>query len=111
MPLHDVEASLHEIADAMCAQPLEPEREVTQRNLRRLIQVALDHLPAHYGDVLEWKYVEGLSVVEIAAKLGVGSKAAESLLTRARRAFRDAIVALRDASDVLPEGLMAPVEG
>jgi DNA-directed RNA polymerase specialized sigma24 family protein len=36
------------------------------------------------------KYVEGLSVMEIAQRLGVGTKAAESLLTRARTAFRDA---------------------
>jgi RNA polymerase sigma-70 factor, ECF subfamily len=111
VPLHDVEASLHEIADVMCAQPLEPEREATQGNLRRLIQVALDHLPAHYGDVLEWKYIEGLSVAEIAVKLNVGPKAAESLLTRARQAFRDAIVSLRDAGDLLPEGFTVSAEG
>jgi RNA polymerase sigma-70 factor, ECF subfamily len=54
------------------------------------VQAILDRLPARYGDALEWKYVEGLSVMEIAERLGVGAKAAESLLTRARTAFRDA---------------------
>ena len=46
----------------------------------------LDALTGHYGDVLEWKYVDGLSVEAIAARLVVGPKAAESLLTRARAA-------------------------
>ena len=53
------------------------------------MQLTLDHLPGRYGDVLEWKYMQELSVDEIADRLGVGYKAAESLLTRARAAFRD----------------------
>ena len=72
----------------------EPERRLHLRELGRLVQVTLDHLPQHYGDALEWKYVEGLSVAEIADRLGTGPKAAESLLTRARRAFRTDFVAL-----------------
>jgi RNA polymerase sigma-70 factor (ECF subfamily) len=60
----------------------------------RLVQVVLDALPAHYGDALEWKYIEGLSVNEIATRLGLGIKAAESLLGRARVAFRDAFTAV-----------------
>ena len=55
----------------------------------RLVQVALDQLPPHYGHALEWKYLEGLSVKEIASRLELSPKAAESLLTRAREAFRD----------------------
>jgi RNA polymerase sigma-70 factor (ECF subfamily) len=111
VPLHDVEATLHEIADAICAPPEQPEYAATQRNLRQLIQATLDRLPARYGDVLEWKYVEGLTVAEIAAKLAVGPKAAESLLTRARVAFREAIVALQDAADVLPQEYTASARG
>ena len=60
-----------------------------RRELSRLVQVALDHLPLRYGRVLQWKYLEDQSVRDIAARLGVSSKAAESTLTRARRAFRD----------------------
>ena len=37
---------------------------------------------------LEWKYLEGLSVREIAVRLGRTEKAAESILLRARRTFR-----------------------
>ena len=54
-------------------------------------------MPKHYGDILEWKYVDGLSVADIAARLGVGPKAAESLLTRARNAFRERMTALPPA--------------
>ncbi|MEL7449269.1 MAG: RNA polymerase sigma factor [Pseudomonadota bacterium] len=66
-----------------------PEDAYQRTELARLIQVALDRLPTKYGDVLEWKYVEGHSVREIAARLGVGTEAAQSLLARAKRAFAD----------------------
>ncbi len=67
----------------------DPEIAVQRQELSELVQLTLDHLPGRYGDVLEWKYVLGLSVDEIAGRLGVGYKAAESLLTRARAAFRE----------------------
>src|SRR6267378_7488748 len=62
--------------------------DVQRRHVARLVHEALDLLPERYGHVLEWKYIHGLSVDEIAERLRVGSKAAESLLTRAREAFR-----------------------
>jgi RNA polymerase sigma-70 factor (ECF subfamily) len=58
---------------------------------RRLIQAVLDRLPARYGDILEWKYIEGRSVEEIGQLLGVGHTAAQSLLARARNAFREGL--------------------
>jgi RNA polymerase sigma-70 factor (ECF subfamily) len=57
---------------------------------QQLVQATLDHLPCRYGDVLEWKYIEGVRVEEIARRLEVTPLAAESLLARARRAFRSA---------------------
>jgi RNA polymerase sigma-70 factor (ECF subfamily) len=60
-----------------------------------MVQATLDALPARYGDVLEWKYVHGLSMQEIAERLGMTPKAIESLLTRARAAFREAFKTLR----------------
>ena len=79
----------------------EPEMRAWQRDVCRLVQTTLDHLPANYGDVLEWKYIDGLSVVEIADRLDVGAKAAESLLTRARKAFREAIIGMLGSPDAL----------
>ena len=61
---------------------------------RRLIQEVLDFLPTNYGDALEWKYIYGLSVTEIAEKLSVTELAAQSILARARTAFRKAILTL-----------------
>jgi RNA polymerase sigma-70 factor (ECF subfamily) len=71
-----------------------PRERLLRREVGALVRLTLDQLPVRYGDALEWKYVEGLSVKEIAARLGVGPKAAESLLTRARQAFRDAFATL-----------------
>jgi RNA polymerase sigma-70 factor (ECF subfamily) len=71
-----------------------PRERLLRREVGDLVRLTLDQLPVRYGDALEWKYVEGWSVKEIAVRLGVGPKAAESLLTRARQAFRDAFATL-----------------
>lgn len=68
-----------------------PEEQYGAGQIGRLVRAVLDRLPARYGDALEWKYVEGLSVEEIGERLGIGATAAQSLLARARVAFRDAI--------------------
>lgn len=68
-----------------------PEQHYGRGQTAALVRAVLDRLPARYGDALEWKYVEGLSVEEIGARMGVGTTAAQSLLARARVAFRDAI--------------------
>jgi len=69
--------------------------EARRSEVAMLVHATLDGLRDGYGDVLEWKYVLGLSVDEIAGRLGVSPKAAESLLTRARQAFREAYPAGR----------------
>ena len=80
----------------------EPEAQVFRMDLIRLVQSTLDCLPSRYGDVLEWKYIDGLAVNEIAQRLELGSKAAESLLTRARSAFREALSLAAGSRDELP---------
>lgn len=67
-----------------------PEHETRRQELSRLVQSTLDQLPARYGQVLEWKYIQGVGVNEIALRLGLSYKATESTLTRARDAFREA---------------------
>lgn len=62
----------------------------------RLIHVALDSIPANYGNALEWKYIEGYSVREIARRLQVSPEAAQSLLARAKRAFREVYSTMAD---------------
>ena len=66
-------------------------RHCAREEAGQLIKSVLDRLPARYGDALEWKYVEGRSVEEIGTILGIGHIAAQSLLARARVAFREAL--------------------
>lgn len=66
-------------------------RQYGRAEVGRLVRVVLDRLPSNYGDALEWKYMEGSSVEEIGARLGIGTVAAQSLLARARIAFREAL--------------------
>jgi RNA polymerase sigma-70 factor (ECF subfamily) len=70
-----------------------PEALHSQRELSRQVQLALDHLPPQYASVLEWQYIDGLSVQEIADRQGQTLIAAQSALARARRAFQDAFSA------------------
>ncbi len=59
----------------------------TARGSRSTSPSGHGRLPRRYAQALAWKYTDELSVAEIAHRLGVSAKAAESLLTRAR-AFR-----------------------
>src|SRR5437667_60507 len=59
-----------------------------------LVNAAMSQLPPHYRQALEAKYVSGESVRVIAERWRMTEKATESLLTRARQAFRAAFVAL-----------------
>jgi RNA polymerase sigma-70 factor, ECF subfamily len=77
----------------------DPHVALDRQQQASLIQRVLDQLPAHYGSALEWKYIEEVPVHEIATRLGIRVRAAESLLARARRAFRDALLSV---SSVLP---------
>ena len=90
------------ILEALAAPATEqPELGAWQQDIRRLVQATVETLPEHYSDILEWKYVDGLSVEDIAGHLNIGAKAAESLLTRARNAFREAIMQLAETPDAL----------
>lgn len=82
-----------------------PERLYDNQETRKIVQSVLDRLPERYGDVLEWKYIEGRSVQEIGERLGVGHAAAQSLLARARIAFRDAVETVfgRTAGEILAD--------
>jgi RNA polymerase sigma-70 factor, ECF subfamily len=74
-----------------------PEDAFRRSEVAGFVHVILDALPQRYAEALEWKYVDGMSVKEIASRLGLTAKAAESLLTRARVAFREAFLALGTA--------------
>jgi RNA polymerase sigma-70 factor (ECF subfamily) len=75
------------IGSPMRREP-DPETRLLRSESARRVHMTLDLLPSRYAQALEWKYVDQLPVLEIAQRLGVGPKAAESLLVRARNAFR-----------------------
>jgi len=74
--------------------------ELIRRERAERIAAALADLPEHYEAVLRAKYLEGASVAEIAETAGQTSKAVESLLSRARQAFRERYQAIESSSNV-----------
>ncbi len=74
--------------DRLQSEEESPAAEFERRELKAMVHSTLELLPPPYGDVLEWKYLQDLPVKAIAKRLEVTPKAAESLLTRARDAFR-----------------------
>jgi RNA polymerase sigma-70 factor (ECF subfamily) len=68
-------------------RPADATREDRERSER--VARALATLPEHYEAVLRAKYLDGQSVAQIAAARDESPKAVESLLTRARQAFRE----------------------
>jgi len=85
-----LEGEVAAAVDVPGAGPPGPEQALLRKERAALVHAALDELPPHYGRALEWKYLDRVSVEEIAGRLGVRAKAAESLLTRARQAFKAA---------------------
>lgn len=94
-PLIEDDPDVRAALDSLLAQSCnDPEIAIHQSEIRRLIKVAMDHLPLPYAESLEMKYIRELSVAEIAHVIGKSPKATESLLTRARSAFKDCFGAL-----------------
>jgi RNA polymerase sigma-70 factor (ECF subfamily) len=78
-------AVVEQIADE---QP-SPEAEASRREIISLVQFTLDQLPEHYARALELKYVMGYGSRDIAREIDSSDEAVQSLLARARRAFRE----------------------
>jgi RNA polymerase sigma-70 factor (ECF subfamily) len=73
-----------------------PETAQRRDEIAHFVRTTLEHLPGNYATALELKYVQGMSVAEIANQLGLSDKAAESVLSRARAAFREGFRSLWD---------------
>ncbi|MCY4057123.1 MAG: sigma-70 family RNA polymerase sigma factor, partial [Gammaproteobacteria bacterium] len=61
----DQNEQLRSEVEAMAADLDALEREQAAAERQSLVHHLLDALPGDYGDILEWKYIEGLSVDEI----------------------------------------------
>jgi len=82
-----------------------PDSQFEVAQMKRLVQDVLDYLPANYGNALEWKYIEGLSVQEIASKLKLTELATQSMLARARKSFREALLEISPLLARVHQGL------
>ena len=71
---------------AQAANPADPFIETLAT--QQWVHSCLGKLPTHYQAALVLKYARGFSVAEIAQTMDKSPKAVESLLTRARKAFR-----------------------
>ena len=76
------------------ATDAEPDAVLQRDQANDLVHAALDYLPQRYARLLEMKYVEDLPVEKIAKDMGVTAISVQSLLARARSAFREAHEAL-----------------
>jgi len=93
-PLEDnpaVQAAL-----ASLALDVGPEKSQSDDEVARFVRVTLEFLPTRYASALEMKYIQGYTVDEIGERLHISSKAAESVLSRARDAFREGFRSLWD---------------
>jgi RNA polymerase sigma-70 factor, ECF subfamily len=66
----------------------DPERIVAQREIQRLLESAIDHLPQKYRMVLITRTIEGMSVEETAMLLGIRPETVKTRLHRARALLR-----------------------
>ncbi len=101
--IREVELPSREVAsnDSLMAATVDgPERALLRKENAELVHVVLDSIPPHYGQVLEWKYLDNLSVKEIAGRLTMRPKAAESMLTRARQSFRNGYARVAASGDL-----------
>lgn len=76
--------------DSLLSTLLNPEKELDEAILRKTIRKTFCAISPNYQLILRLKYVYGYSVFEIASKLSISFKSAESRLFRARRAFVEA---------------------
>lgn len=93
------EAVAAEVAAVAEVSAREPDQVIQADQSSLLLARALEELPANYGDLLEAKYVQGLSMKEIAARQKMTAKGVESALSRARKALKEKLAALNAAAE------------
>lgn len=74
----------------LVSELLSPEERYNKTELKEKIKICFAQLPERYQIILRLKYVEGMTVVQIARDLKESVKGVESTLFRARKAFAKA---------------------
>lgn len=78
------------ILEKIIDQALGPDLAMQEKELKIKVWLTLKNLSEGYRKILRLKYIEGLSMAEIAKELKITVKAVESRLFRARLAFQKA---------------------
>ena len=78
--------------------PGDPEQQAVNRELRAVLEWAIDRLPEGGRDVFVLREVEGLSTAEAADLLGVSQDAVKTRLSRARAVLRRTLLARTGSS-------------
>lgn len=69
----------------------DPERAIAQRQIKALLESAIDELPDSFRTVLMARAVEGMSIEETAELFGLKPETVKTRLHRARQLLRDAL--------------------
>ncbi len=80
------------LLERLVDQALGPELALQEKEAKIKIWLTLKHLSEGYRKILRLKYIDGLTMVEIAEELKITVKAVESRLFRARLAFQKEFV-------------------
>lgn len=78
----------------------DPEKQVLDRELRRLLRLALDSLPRRYRSVFEFREIEGMNTAQTAALLRISETCVKTRLHRAKSLLRSKL-----------KGRLAPARG
>ena len=87
--LDDVVASRSSALPIQLVDYRDPLNECTDESSRNEIRHAVNTLPPRYARILELRYGDELSMAQISVAMGLTDAAAQSLLARARRAFKE----------------------
>jgi DNA-directed RNA polymerase specialized sigma24 family protein len=88
LSLDELDSMLHVEEPLRAPQNQEPISQLDAATRRTEVMKILQSLPPHYALALEAKYGDGMSVEAIARQLGLSGIATQSVLARARDAFR-----------------------
>ncbi|MFH1230899.1 MAG: RNA polymerase sigma factor [Planctomycetota bacterium] len=89
--MEKIQPRLKSLIEAIEERTIQPD-ETNDDEVKDIVNIVLSSLPPHYQKGLVAKYVNSLSVEEIARDWNMNLKAVESLLTRAREAFKQAFL-------------------
>lgn len=105
IPITDTEEFRDVLDNIAMSEESQPENLTESQELNLIITEILDRLPNNYGNILEWKYVENMSVDEIAEQLNTTMISVQSSLARARKAFQQVMNQILQ-NDKLPKSLL-----